>query len=236
MVIIQNALKNTEREEKLLDSQRNSFLAKMSKIKRAILNPRKTLLRILMGKDAYRWYAKTLNSILEPFAANLTKLSDIHEHLITLYMLTVQMNLKNILELGTRTGESTITFLYAAKQIKGNVTSVDIDDCVEARKQVEENRLSEFWSFIQANDLELKWESPISHLFIDTSHTYKQTLDELTKFEPLVTNGGLITMHDSVAYPEVKQATLDYFKNRKDISMYEYVHCNGLLVIFKAES
>src|SRR2546428_9844417 len=63
--------------------------------------------------------------------------SDIYSHLPTLYMLSVEMKLRTMVELGTRTGVSTTALLYAAEEIGGHVYSFDIDPCVEAKKAVQ---------------------------------------------------------------------------------------------------
>ena len=169
-----------------------------------------------------------------PFGPHMSRQTDIHEHLATLYLLTVEHNLKNVLELGTRTGESTIALLYAAKRIGGIVHSFDLNPCELAKKQVAEYGLTEFWRFKQADDLDVEWDSPIDHLFVDTTHLYDQTLKELQKFEPHVKSGGIITMHDIVLYPDVKKAIVNYFKGRSDFRLYEYINNNGLAVIFKS--
>jgi len=81
--------------------------------------------------------------------------TDIHEYLQTLYLLNVELNLKNILELGTRTGESTITLLLATKELGGTMTSVDIDSCLEAKDKIKQMNLEKYWNFIQTEDLSL---------------------------------------------------------------------------------
>jgi predicted O-methyltransferase YrrM len=93
--------------------------------------------------------------------------------------------------------------------------------------------LSEWWRFIKGDDLEAEWNQVIDHLFIDTSHTYDHTLKELQKFEPWVRTGGIITLHDIVAFPGVLRAVNDYLGERKDLQLYKYFHNNGLAVIFK---
>ncbi len=59
--------------------------------------------------------------------------TDISEHLMTIYMLTKHFKLSTALELGVRSGESTIARLSAAKEIGGIVTGIDIVDCPEAK-------------------------------------------------------------------------------------------------------
>lgn len=168
-----------------------------------------------------------------PFTSHMVRATDIHEHLTTLYMLTVQHGLKTTVELGTRTGESTVALLYAAREIAGRVYSFDLNACEEARRTIESYGLSKYWSFAQADDLYVTWDHPIDHLFIDTTHTYEQTVKELEKFEPFVRRGGVITMHDIVLYPDVKKAIIHHFAGRSDWRMYEYLNNNGLAVIFK---
>jgi len=113
------------------------------------------------------------------------------------------------------------------------VFSFDIVECPEAEKVISQYALSRYWQFVQTDDLKADWTMPIDHLFIDTSHTYEQTFSELRKFEPFVREGGIITMHDQVTYPEVRRAILDYVKERSDLKKYEYLNNNGLTVIFK---
>ncbi len=81
--------------------------------------------------------------------------------------------------------------------------------------------------------MEVEWNASIDHLFIDTAHTYEQTLKELQRFEPQVKNGGVTTLHDIVAFPDVLQAIKDYLVGRDDLQLYKYFNNNGLAVIFK---
>lgn len=168
-----------------------------------------------------------------PLELHMVKPTDIHEHLATLYMLTVELNLKRIVELGTRGGESTIALLEAAKQIGGRVCSIDIDPCLQAKAKVRVYELQKYWMFIQGDDLEVKWEKPIDHLFIDTTHTFDQTIKELGKYEPYVEYGGIMTFHDIVLFPEVLRAVNSYIKGKTNLRLYRYFNNNGLAVVFK---
>ena len=159
--------------------------------------------------------------------------TDIHEYLQTLYLLNVELNLKNILELGTRTGESTITLLLATKELGGTMTSVDVDSCLEAKDKIKQMNLEKYWNFIQTDDLSLTWDKGIDHLFIDTSHTYDQTLAELRKFEPFVRKGGLITLHDIMSCPPVLDAINDFLTEKDNFRFYKFFHNNGLAILRK---
>jgi predicted O-methyltransferase YrrM len=159
--------------------------------------------------------------------------TEINEHLVTLRLLTEQMNLRRVLELGVRSGQSTIALLEACKAIGGHVTSVDIEDCPDARNVVSTEGYDDMWHFVISDDLSLNWETPIDHLFIDTSHAYEQTWCELVKYEPFVEPGGVISLHDTISFPGVRRAVEEYIRGRRDLKWYNYAHNHGLGVIFK---
>jgi predicted O-methyltransferase YrrM len=212
-----------------------------SKLTTVIRDPKKAILYVVLGRPNYERVMLELDFIHQclqikpqtPLEDHALKCTDINEHLVTLYMLTKQMKLLNVLELGVRTGESTIVFLWAAKENGGTVTSIDIMDCPEAISKVDSLGLSKWWRFTKGDDLEVEWNQSIDHLFIDTSHTYDHTLKELQKFEPWVNAGGIITLHDIVAVPDILRAINDYLGERKELQLYKYFHNNGLAVIFK---
>jgi len=211
-----------------------------SKIRSGLKNPKKGLEYLILGGKKYNTLQNLSNhscfsieNIESPLEQQMTQPTDIHEHLQTLHMLTVELNLKNILELGTRTGESTIALLLAAQKLGGKMTSIDIDPCYETKEKVKKLGLEPYWDFIQIDDLKLNWEKKIDHLFIDTSHTYEHTMSELRKFEPFVRNGGLITFHDIVSHPPVLMAIRDFISQRTDIRFYKFFHNNGFGVIRK---
>lgn len=210
----------------------------IKKIKLGFKNPKKGFKFLILGKknfdilDSHYCYKISPSSILEQ---QMHESTDIHEHLQTLHMLTIELDLKRILELGTRTGESTIAFLLAAKEINGNVTSVDIDPCLEAKKKIKKFGLDQKWEFIQYDDLKLEWKMEIDHLFIDTSHTYHHTLGELKKYEPYVRKGGIITLHDIMSCPPVLDAINDFLKENNNFRLYKFLNNNGLGILKKNE-
>jgi len=212
----------------------------ISKIKSGLQDPKKGLEYLLLGDKNYNILHNlnehsyfTNQNAESPLESQMIQPTDINEHLQTLHMLSVELNLKNILELGTRTGESTIALLFATKELNGKMTSVDIEPCNEAKDKVRKLGLEPYWNFIQADDLKLNWEGQIDHLFIDTSHTYEHTIAELKKFEPYVRKGGLITLHDIISHPPVLAAINDFISTRKDVRFYKFFHNNGLGVMRK---
>lgn len=159
--------------------------------------------------------------------------TDINQHLTTLYMLAVEFNAKNILELGVRGGESTIALLQAAKEIGATVHSVDTDTCPTAKERVKEYGFESHWNFILGDDRQVEWTQPINLLFIDTTHEYEQTLQELRKYEPFVVRKGIIILHDTMTFPDCQKAVEAYMQDRIDLKAYRYINNNGLTVIFK---
>jgi len=97
-----------------------------------------------------------------------------------------------VCEFGVRTGESTSAFLAAAEAAGGAVWSYDIDE-----PHVPSWWLSSpLWSFTRASSLEAAVPQ-CDVLFIDTSHTYSDTFEELRRLVPLVAPGGLVLCHDT---------------------------------------
>jgi len=70
-------------------------------------------------------------------------------------------------------------------------------------------------------------------LFIDTSHRYAPTTEELRKYEPFVVPGGVMTLHDTTSYPAVWRAVEEVVGGRSDLRVFRYYHNNGLAVIEK---
>ena len=109
----------------------------------------------------------------------------------------------NIVELGTRAGNSTSAFLAACEvHRRGHVWSFDIrpadvPDCY---------RESEYWTFTQCDAMseEALKEGPpeIDTLFVDLEHTFEETLTVCTLWIPRVRPGGVALFHDT-EYPQI---------------------------------
>ena len=136
------------------------------------------------------------------FLGNLED-SDIAEHLHLLYLLAITKNPRSILELGTRGGESTRALKAAAISLGIQGFSIDLDSAPPGLDD-------ENWQHFVGNDLELGVEFAERHLlpdgssfenidflFIDTSHEYHHTLEELRVYWPLVSRSGVVVFHDT---------------------------------------
>lgn len=119
--------------------------------------------------------------------------SDIYEHLPRLAELCVVLDAQHVIELGCRTGVSTVAWLYGLEQTGGRLTSVDIDPAPP---------LAEWphWRFVQGDDCDPAVVAQLDTadiVFIDTSHRYEHTLAELHIYRHLVRPGGRIVLHDT---------------------------------------
>jgi len=130
--------------------------------------------------------------------------SDIRDHLNVIYLLLITAQPKSILELGTRGGESTKVFLEYARE-KG-LTGRSID--LEAAPTWLVN--SSNWIHSQGDDLEIggliaktgHWPDGekldgLDLIFLDTSHEYEHTMQELELFFPHLNRGGFLVLHDT---------------------------------------
>lgn len=143
-------------------------------------------------EDTYA--VRRLRDLEEGYAARLAVWSDIQEQMPLLRDAARSYWKPTIIELGTRTGESTSAFLAGAAATGGHVWSVDM------APSTQEWKLSGLWDFRLADDTSddtagwLPDECDI--LFIDTSHRYAHTLVELGMYVPRVKPGGMVLMHD----------------------------------------
>lgn len=162
--------------------------------------------------------------------------SDIYEHLPTLVDLVVSLDARHVIELGTRTGVSTVAWLHGLEQTGGRLTSVDIDP-----KPAIADHPS--WTFIQGDDCDPALYAsltPAEIVFIDTSHRYDHTVRELALYKWLVKPGGALVCHDTeLRHPEdappyppypVKKA-IEEFVALEGFRWVNHPNCFGLGII-----
>ena len=162
--------------------------------------------------------------------------SDIYEHLPRFVQLCRQLQAQHVIELGTRSGVSTIAWLYGLKVTGGRLTSVDID----AKPDLGD---WPHWTFIQGDDLapEVVASLDVADIvFIDTSHVYEHTLREFHIYRYLVRPGGVIACHDTQLehpldaprHPRFPGPTaIEEFVSAEGLTWTDDPACNGLGVI-----
>lgn len=176
-------------------------------------------------------------SLAERYEYELHNPTDIHEHLPTFVELCVELDARKVIELGVRSGVSTIAWLVGLDKTGGELWSVDMSGAPD----IEADR----WTFLRGHDLdpivlaELPNQADI--VFIDTSHHYNDTLRELETYLPRVRPGGRIVLHDTeLEVPEDSpagdppfpvKAAVQYFCELHDLEWSNATNCWGLATV-----
>ncbi|MDG1476885.1 MAG: class I SAM-dependent methyltransferase [Vicingaceae bacterium] len=127
--------------------------------------------------------------------------SDINEHLTTIFNAGMAQKPKLMVELGVRSGESTFVLEKVAKLCDATLVSDDLDPCINASAWKK-------WFFVQQDDITFAKEFPdfcaknnisgkIDLLFIDTSHLYEHTVQEIASWFPLLADNFTVIFHDT---------------------------------------
>jgi cephalosporin hydroxylase len=156
----------------------------------------------------------------------------IGEHLPALFAETNVVKPRLIVELGVRGGDSTEVLAMAARRSEATLVSVDIDPCT---RKIDYDR----WHFIQEDDVafagrfgawcrEAGIEPAIDVLFIDTSHLYEHTVQEIERWFPLLSDRCKVYFHDtniSGLYPRTDGSLVISWDNDRGVirALEEYL-------------
>lgn len=135
-------------------------------------------------------------------------------------------NFGHVVELGSYHGRSTICLAQGSKKVKGGkIFTVDHfkgDRLLGWEKSFYKNlcqnikryELEQDVSIIKGDTLKVakKWHLPIRLLFIDTSHEYKNVVNDFNAWEKYVVPEGLVVFHDSLAWPGVSKFVCQLIK------------------------
>ncbi len=178
------------------------------KLIKAIRNPKKAILFLISKsydvavflKTSKRWFSSDLKELDEVKERSLVR-TDMSDHLVTLFIESLTIRPKLIVELGVREGESTFVLERVARLFGSKLVSVDIEDC---------SRISSYqnWMFVKSDDIGFaqKFESwceghsiqpQIDILFIDTSHLFEHTLQEINHWFPFLSDRAKVFFHDT---------------------------------------
>lgn len=122
---------------------------------------------------------------------------DSDRHVLTCFSIAMQIHGRRILELGVRTGNTTLPFLCAAKELGGMVHSVDLDPTTFQCPP----DLKVYWNFFQSDAiawLEQRQAEGAQYdiVYIDDWHSYPHVKRELELIEPMITPSSVILLHD----------------------------------------
>ena len=135
--------------------------------------------------------------------------TDVNDHLVTLFVESVSMTPRLIVELGVRGGESTFVMERVAALFGSTLVSVDIDECPTSGaygKSV----------FVHSDDVEFAGRFPawcresgidprIDVLMVDTSHLYDHTIQEIACWFPHLSKRAKVFFHDTNLRPLVRR-------------------------------
>ncbi len=127
--------------------------------------------------------------------------SDVSDHLPILFTECLSRWPRLIVELGCREGETTFVFERVCRLTGGKCVSVDI----EHRTRPDSNQQ---WLFIQSDDIEFAKRFPawcgqngfspeIDILFVDTTHFFAHTMQEIEHWFPLLGPSAKAIFHDT---------------------------------------
>jgi hypothetical protein len=139
-----------------------------------------------------------MNKIKEKYDYEHRNISDINEHIPTLY--EYGLKCKHITEMGVRWVSSTWAFLYSNpnKFISYDIVKHEnINEVISLSKEYNIN-----YTFIEDDVLSINIEQT-DLLFIDTLHTYNQLLYELKLHSTNVNK--YIIVHDTVSYGQIDE-------------------------------
>jgi cephalosporin hydroxylase len=204
-----------------------------------------------------------LTKELEAVRKRSAREMDICDHLETIFLECLNMQLGLIVELGVGDGESTFVLERVARLWKAKLISVDIADCRKVssyhqRIFVQKDDIEfaqQFNNFCKVNNM----DSQIDILFIDTSHLYDHTVQEIRSWFPFLASRSNVIFHDTnmkeVFHRKngstgrgwnnergVIRAIEGYFSRpfneEADFAeivdgwfMRHYAHCNGLMIM-----
>ena len=144
------------------------------------------------------------NPVLFKAVDQVPRKSPIFDHLSTLFFFALDARPKLMVELGTGPGESTRALLAAASITKSTLLSVDLKD-----RGGLDLPFKQYWQFVQSDDIKfgkagfVQWCSShalkpqIDLLFIDTSHWYEHTKQEIDIWSSFLSGNGSMILHDT---------------------------------------
>lgn len=133
--------------------------------------------------------------------------SSMAAHMPTLYLLAQRRSLGSVVELGVGRGWSTVAFLAALSGTNKKLLSFDIDpvrySAVVKASGLSPDVLARYWDFKVSDSTEASEklvDGSVSLLFVDTTHTYAKTKEELEAWLPKMRPDGVICGHDYYLY------------------------------------
>jgi len=127
---------------------------------------------------------------------------DSDQHTLPIFSLVLASKAKTIIELGSRGGNTLLPFVLGASKTNGMVYSVDIDDCSDQLKKVIPEKYYNYYKFVHQDAIQFlkDWDrsKKVDLVFVDDWHSYDQVKQELHLLSDMVTEKGIILLHDTM--------------------------------------
>lgn len=164
--------------------------------------------------------------------------TDISQHILFLYVLPFSIKAKTIVEIGC--GQSTFVLTAIAKKINAEFYSIDLNELGVERgfpnmKPILDKESCYHSLQGDSRDIGKTWNKPIDFLFIDSSHEYEQTVQELDLWIPFVKKNGVICMHDTnPRWEGVNRALKEFLeKHNQEYKAIHFLNQNGFSILLK---
>ncbi len=170
--------------------------------------------------------------------------SYIHEHLMTLHFLVREFNCKNIIEVGTGAGHSTLALALGATYTNGQVVTIDIEQCEEAKDLIEKSELSDVVTFLKIPPQGYSLKGKFDLILIDGNHTQSGVIADIQRFlNQELKPGAFVIFHDTNNPKWKQEVNSAIFKanlisrnsnhkvRKQYFNTYEWLNCNGLTVM-----
>lgn len=121
---------------------------------------------------------------------------DSDRHVITLLSIALACKGKTFVELGVRSGTTTLPLLLAAHLNEGKLISVDVENTIfECPEQYSAN-----WEFIKKDSIDFlsQWDETkkMDFVYIDDWHSYKHVKKELELIDKYIGPSSIVILHD----------------------------------------
>lgn len=172
-------------------------------------------------------------SIASRYEAACHSPSDISEHLPTFVQLVRDTDARVVIELGVRNAVSTLGWLTGLAETGGHLWSVD---SIPHSAEFDDPG----WTFLQGDD---RWPDILNALpatadivFVDTSHEYEHTCQEIKLYAPRVRPGGCMVFHDTeVAEFGVRRAVDEWVESDGFVAEF-HDNCYGLGIVWMPDA
>jgi predicted O-methyltransferase YrrM len=139
-----------------------------------------------------------------------------------------------VVEVGTGKGTSLARILTGLTfHIDAMVWSIDLLDCIEARKHIESCQIPNWRYRLLVGDsvaVAKEWDEPLDMLYLDGNHSYEGVLADVDAWYPHLLVEGILAFHDyGNRKHEVTRAVDDAMKNRE----VERVARVGYLMVYQ---